>query len=642
MALAGAMIAGACSASETTVATDEATNQGGTTDTSTEFDPVDTQAPTETATDEQPTVNPEPTTTPGPLITPTAVPTTTPVAPRPTSTCPDVTVPQAVLFVWGVADDDVDGGLVAHTEADVDSPITRVLPPNAIALRPTGNCKPAPNGAPWFELFDASTDQFDWVNARYLAAASPACLHGESFGSATRAGVTAGEADTQLFGPLPGIAISEGDLVAFSPIRDQLVGQAAPELAFRWFPADNVTIDVPCFLEGPPGPRCLSGTVVLFDFTDPEPRLSTDQPTDVVRTGRLYAFPPQRGLRDEFVEVTIDGEPGRYWFDPAVTRASSAPCPADGTAPIDDTAATTFEALPCTIGIEGTEDTTVGAGSSSSDADHVLDMVSLVDDDAGCARLVITFGTDAWTDEARPSTSLPEIVATKQSTATRIVWGPCGWGPDCAAAGTGLTGPAEVDIPAFGARALVTRSIDGDYAVDVVHPPSDTNLTFLENPARIVVDLAPTGGDRAWFGLGPTIEQRLPANLRADTPFQLTGWDRPFEAQGQWRVYRVDDLISFEPDTPLKLDNYAASDLDLVASGPYSTSGWTDAWGAFAAEFPGLEPGIYAVLVGSTSPRDEAPYVAAGQVVRIVGDGVDPSSLPALPDQWWDSIAISD
>jgi hypothetical protein len=639
MALAGAMIAGACSSADTTtVVTDPLDVADGATDndTSTEFDPVDATAPTT-----EPSADPTavPTTTPGPLITPTPVPS--PVAPRPISTCPDTEVPQALLFVWNVADDDRDGGLVAHTDADVDSPVTRVLLPNELAMRPTGNCKPAPNGAPWFELFDAASDRFDWVNSRYLAPASPACVHGESYGSETRAGVAGSDFDTQLFGPIPGFAIAEDDIVAFLPDRDGLGDQVAPLRWFRWYQSDAVTIDVPCFLNGPPGPRCLSGTAQLFSFTDPEFRINGDTPIDVVRTGRLYAHPDQRGLRDEFVEVTIDGDPGRYWYDPAVTDASSAPCSDDGSNPIDQTGGAGFDSLTCTIGDEGTEATTIAGGSATSDADHVHDMASFIDPAGDCVRIVFAFGTDAWTDDDRASNSLPEVVITKRPTSTQILWGPCGWGPDCNVVGVGFDDPPQFNISDLGIRALSARTDDGDYAIEIIHPDAASNVTLLQNPARVLIDLAVSdGAQREWIGGGPTIAARLPFDLQADTPFSLRGWDRPFEAQGQWRVYRVDDLISFEPDTPLKLDNYAESDLDLVASGLYMTAGWSDAWGAFVADFPGLEPGIYAVLVGSTSPADGA-YMAAGQVIRVHDAATDPATLPTLPPQWWDSITLS-
>ncbi len=629
MALAGAMIAGACSSTETTtLATDTdgdvpaAAADGATVeDTATEFDPVDTEPPPPAT----------PTTTPGPLITPTPAPAVTSTV-RPASTCPDVTVPQQPLFVWNVADDDPDGGLVAHTDADVDSPITRVLAPNALAARPTGNCKPAPNGAPWFELFDAATDQFDWVNARYLAPAAPACLHGEAFGSATRTGTLSGDSDTQLFGPLPGIAIAEGDVVAFLPNRDQLLGQAAPELSFRWFPADRITIEVPCFLAGASGPSCLSGTVVLFDFTDPEPRLSTDQPIDVDRTGRLYSRPAERGLRDDFVEVTLEDDPARYWYDPAATRATSRPCPADGSPPFSEINNTAFDALECTVDWGKTDPDYFSIGSADSIADHVHSITSLVDESSGCVRIVVAFGTDLWGDDQRPTNALPSLTTTWEPTSTRVDIDACGSGSNCN--WFGADGASDIEVSQYGVRAFLARDHDGHVSIQVLHPTADANVQFLETPGRLVIDVRPeAGAPTPWYGSSTVIERRLPVDISADESITVTGWGRPFEAQGSWRVYRIDGL-----DQPL--DDVPPDSLDLTASGPISTADWTTAAGEFEVTLPSLEPGVYALLFGEAPPNDDAGYIAAGQIVRIHDADVDPDALPPIPAAVWDQIVL--
>lgn len=539
-----------------------------------------------------------------------------------------------MLFVWGVADDDPDGGLVAHTGPDVDSPVTRVLAPNAVALRPTGGCAFAPNGAPWFELYDSFTGSFDWVNARYLAPASPACLHGEAFGSATRAGVTDGTAAMQLFGPLAGVAIAEGERVAFYPgtvasLALDTGDHLANVLTFRWFPADAITIDVPCFLEGPTGPVCLSGNVVLFDFLDPEPRINDGLPLEAARTGRLYARPPERGLRDEFVEVTIDGDPGRYWYDPAVTRSDPGPCSADSGA--------SFDTLPCTVADVGDPTSELSGGSAPSDADHVHNLTTSIDGASGCVRVVIELGAGVWSDDDRPANALPPITATRSATSTWIEFGSCSPAGDCDIVGTSFDEPHDVSVAGFGVRAFVARSDRS--GIQLLHPAAATNVTFQDNPARIVVDVFPEpDAERTWYGTSTIIAERLPANVSADEAITVRGWGRPFEAQGQWRIYRVDGAQAPLDDTP-------PESLDLVETGLMMTSDWTTAAGEFEVTLPPLAPGLYAVLFGETPPGgddDILRFIAAGQIIRIYDAGVDPATLPPISAEVWDEITLTD
>ncbi len=649
VAVAAAMIAGACSTSAPSDIA-EPTFPPTPTPTSTASDsleaPATPGAPTPIASVDTP---PAPTGAPPALPTPATTPAPPPT-PRPISTCAGTSVPEAPLFVWGVADDDVDGGLVAHSRADVNSPITRVLAPNALALRPTGNCAPAPNGAPWFELFNAFDGTYDWVNARYLAPASPACLHGEAYGSRTRSGARDGLANFQQFGPIEGVARTEDGIVAFYPgdaSGYSLVDggdHPANVLEFRWYHADAITIDVPCFAYGPAGPVCLTpsttssdGAVRVFAFNDPEPRLNRSRPTDAERTGRLYARPAERGLRDEFVEVRLPGDPASFWYDPAVTDSVDGTCTADEN-PLRQGTGWDFAKLACTIGRHGTNEPVLSAGSSdptSSDADHLHNLTSYVDADTDCVRIVIELGSGQWSDDDEPAAELPQVDVRKNTTSTSVHFGDCTWEPECGPIAIGADDRGSVYVASHGIKAFGARDLDRNFYVEILHPPAVSNVTFVENPAQIIVDvLLEPGAVPEWYGGAPTIARRLPTDVRAGTPLVVRGWDRPFEAQGQWRIYRIDDLTQ-------PLDDVAVETLDLVTYGLYMTSDWTVSSGTFVAELPPLEPGLYAVLFGSSAPVDGA-YVAAGQVVRAYDASVDPATLPRLDAQIWDRIELAE
>ena len=88
----------------------------------------------------------------------------------------DVSIERAAHFVWDIPADDPDGGLVAHTGAGVDKPVTRIIRAHQVVL-PTGGCARSDNGSAWYEL-ESPSGTLDWVNARNLQQAEVACLSG--------------------------------------------------------------------------------------------------------------------------------------------------------------------------------------------------------------------------------------------------------------------------------------------------------------------------------------------------------------------------------------------------------------------------------------------------------------------------------
>jgi len=125
---------------------------------------------------------------PAPDSTPNVVgaPIPVPFPPASTNECGIGIAPFAPQFVWDIAVNDPDGGLVAHTDVGIDAPVTRVLTLDEVVVA-TGGCRLSAGGSPWFELVNAS-GAHDWVSSRYLREPGSACLTGEQYGSRVRDG----------------------------------------------------------------------------------------------------------------------------------------------------------------------------------------------------------------------------------------------------------------------------------------------------------------------------------------------------------------------------------------------------------------------------------------------------------------------
>lgn len=112
----------------------------------------------------------------------------------------------------------------------------------------------------------------------------------------------------------------------------------------------------------------------------------------------------------------------------------------------------------------------------------------------------------------------------------------------------------------------------------------------LDNPARIAVDVTP--GGTALFpkpktGASAVVLQPRASSLSGPSRFTVSGYGRPFEASGAWRVKDSSGRI--------------------VSRGTYTTSDWYDTWGAFtfAAAYPvNLSGHTGAIEAGGLSPAD--------------------------------------
>jgi hypothetical protein len=97
------------------------------------------------------------------------------------------------------------------------------------------------------------------------------------------------------------------------------------------------------------------------------------------------------------------------------------------------------------------------------------------------------------------------------------------------------------------------------------------NVFTLNNPARIVVDITPGGtplATRPAVGPGTVVIAPLGGSQVGPNLFRVTGYGRPFETYGSWRIRDSND--------------------NVVQQGNYRTTDWTLTWGTFgfAAGYP--------------------------------------------------------
>ena len=502
--------------------------------------------------------------------------------------CPGQSITTKAWFVWGIPDDDPDGGLVAHTEASVDAPVTRVLAQNSAVVL-TGACTVSSGGSLWYQLHGNTPN--DWVSSNFLRPAELACVVDE-------------------LGPRDGFAIRLGEQSAF------LAGPGLDGI-YTWLPTKDVTFNVPCFLRIESGQElCLSGTIEVRDLVSANLLFTSATEVTVTTTGRTYVPLEQRGLREEFIEVmfgpnTVDDV---GFVDPAITTVWPGTC---GSRP---SSGDSFSEVPCTADQSRIVDGTTSRGSDESDADHVYNL--RVDERSGCARVVVEFGRDL-ADSPTLANQIPLIAIRKTVDATTIQL------PD--GMRSGFEGSQRADFT--GGTALVTVNTQAATEITVLHAPGQINVWFLESPARVVIDIQPQPADPTLHS-GPVVGEtavltapiqadRYGAGLNADSAFDVKGYARPFEASGVWYVFEANSTASLiEP-------------INAVASGVYNTSSWVDGWGEFQVTVPGLAPGFYVVLFGEHPPSDDAPFFqGSGQYLRI---GQAP---PPGPERYFDAALL--
>jgi hypothetical protein len=499
-----------------------------------------------------------------------------------------------VRFIWNIPPNDPDGGLVAHTEAGVDAPVTRVIAEDNI-VRLTGRCEVLPSGTPWFELV-APTGGGEWVSGNFLARPEPACLFGQTSGI----NPTNGQTDRTKFGAVDGQAIANGDLTAFASIEDA---------TYRYYPSENIAVATPCFLPAPTGPICVADQFATYDAFTGESTGSRQGPMTLFRTGRAYSPLDRRGLAEDLLEVRLiaqDVAPIQF-IDPASTEFEEGPC--------DDPLSSSSDAfadLPCTV--DSASDTSAGQ-SSDSQVNHIHEM--RVELSPTCTRVVIVLGSGRG-DAIGPARLVPPLRITQNTSGLKVEFPECGLA--CGAAFDNRL-PSRLDFNGVAGTAFIGISQEGKPYLRVLHAEANSNVTLLENPARIVLDLEQTDDAQISRHLKTADLVLLdpPAfAVSGPTSRQLLGWSRPFEAAGTFVVLATgpDYEVDAEPN--------------LVVNEPFQTTGWVDGWGEFTVTLPDLDPGHYLIGFGQEDASGEFAFIGTGRPIHVIS-GPTPGGPPGQP-----------
>lgn len=160
-----------------------------------------------------------------------------------------------------------------------------------------------------------------------------------------------------------------------------------------------------------------------------------------------------------------------------------------------------------------------------------------------------------------------------------------------------VTGTVRTDGSGLG-RAISkyyvvrSRSSAGSLFVDfhLTGAAKSVNVFEMDNPARIVVDVTPGGttlSPRPVTGASTVVTRPRADNLVGPDAFTVSGYGRPFEASGVWRIKNASGAV--------------------VSRGIYTTSDWMMTWGAykFSGSYPSSLSGHKGTLqVGDLSPKD--------------------------------------
>lgn len=142
-------------------------------------------------------------------------------------------------------------------------------------------------------------------------------------------------------------------------------------------------------------------------------------------------------------------------------------------------------------------------------------------------------------------------------------------------------------------RYYVVRSLNGKRLAVEFHlteAAGTPEVFYLNYPGRIVVDVPTTGQNfrpKPVVGENVVVKQPRAGYTVGPEIFTVTGYARPFEAQGTWRIKDAFGNVARE--------------------GTYFTSDWATTWGrfAFSADYPAYLSGQGGTLeLGEYSSRD--------------------------------------
>ena len=392
-------------------------------------------------------------------------------------------------------------------------------------------------------------------------------------------------------------------------------------------PQPSVVIS-PSPIDQAAGQICLSGEIRVFALDDADPVWSGVGPKTAWVTGSAVASPESSGA-NPLLEVSLIGDDGRPvigFINPTDVPFNMDSCVSAGGDNLSEQPCTRVPGPARATGFEADGVSRQSeAGDPRSEADHIHDLQAQSNQD--CTRLVVEFGISANESDGA-ATLLPPVLVRHESESITIT---ATDRPFESAFGD----PDRVDYE--GGIGVLTLSLGYEFSVEFLHRDMEPHVRFMQDPARVVIDLFPSESpDPASpepFGQNFVLRQPIQFDLTGQgipvgTDIVVAGFGRPFEAQGLYRIWTVPPDVDpgvFLADPPAPLIE------DVLR-----TSGWAEAWGSFSIELPALEPGTYIAVFGELPPTDEIGFYGAGQLFRIAETSRDdPAPFPEaqlLPD----------
>ena len=513
--------------------------------------------------------------------------------PTPAENTCGTNVPLGPHFVWDIAVDDPDGGLVAHAAPGVDETITRMLPANEVVM-PTRGCVVGDAGSTWYELFGPLG--LDWVNARFLRATEPACVFGDRPGAFNRDG---SPPDVEFY------------------LHTVVIGETLNEISLQYgvFVDDLIRVNLALDPDA-----LLAGTKIVVPAEGSLITLRGPIDGSAVADGDVIAFSPSLDPATPATFAPIESSRYRWYTADGVSLGASC---SDGVSPASDGPMDkdSLDVRPCTQGgapqVNPENDQlylSTSAGDQNSPADHVHDIRTESNDT--CTRIVVTFGENANEDADGPAAALPPIIVYKGSEFVRI--SPSGWAMESA-----FMDPDRIDYP--GGIGLLAINPGFNFSVELMHREMEPHVRFFDNPARVVVDLYPVDSPDPTvtgpFGERFVLRAPIQSNL---TGSEVFGFGRPYEAAGLYRIWSVPDDVD--------ADEFLAEPPAPQLEAFFPTSGWAEGWGSFNVDLPELAPGTYIAVFGELPPTDEIGFYGTGQLFRVTEAGTVAPDAVLLPD----------
>ena len=287
---------------------------------------------------------------------------------------------------------------------------------------------------------------------------------------------------------------------------------------------------------------------------------------------------------------------------------------------INQASQTSYLDDPCAVegvaeGAAPISDLSEATGSDAS-ADHIAQIWH--QKGPGCGRVHIALGT-AWDyDSGGPlAMGVPEGTGVEAfGNWARITF-----------PGLVATRLDAADEQTWNLTSIAARTTDRSIVVDVYAPqPSLFAARALRNPARLLVDIIPLGGngnDSPSLATLQIHENKAvfvawPGPLNAENPTEVAmpltvrGYSRWFESAGIVEFQQADGTPSTAMVTGRQVFNPGTrSRWGLTATD------WLEAWGTFEFVIDNVEPGDYRLRVGEYPPIEDSSFVGVDIPLRV-------------------------